>query len=214
MGFCTDAYDLFCIAIVTKLLGRIYYYNEGSYTPNYLPDNVAAAVIGVVLCGTIAGQLFFGWLGGKMGRKRIYGITLMLVAVCSIASDLSFDKDPKTVISTLCFFRFWLGFGIGGDYPLKKTHGAYIAIFFAMHDFEILAGGMVAIIASAAINAKFPAPIYAIDQIRSTVPEVDYLWRIIVMFGAIPPALTYGVVMTTQPFFGVKFAMVVYSDFR
>ncbi|KAL5848463.1 hypothetical protein ACOSQ4_006476 [Xanthoceras sorbifolium] len=184
MGFCMDSYDLFCIHLVTKLLGRIYYHKEGSYTPGYLPNSVAAAVIGVALCGTIAGQLFFGWLGGKMGRKCIYSMTLMLVAVCSIASDLSFGKDPKVVMSTLCFFRFWLGFGIGGDYPLsatimskhasKKTRGAFISAVFAMYGFKILAGGMVAIIASAAFNAKFSAPICAIDCNRSTVPEADY----------------------------------------
>ncbi|KAH7572947.1 hypothetical protein JRO89_XS03G0040700 [Xanthoceras sorbifolium] len=179
MGFCTDVYDLFCISLVTKLLGRIYYHKEGSYTPSYLydnvvppvnlSDNVVAAIIGVALCGTIAGQLFFGWLGDKMGRKCVYGMTLMLVVVYSIASGLSFGKDLKAVMSTLYFFRFWPGFGIEGDYPLfatimseyanKKTRGAFIAA--------------------------------AIDRIRSTLPEADYLWRIIVMFGAIPPTLTY-----------------------
>ena len=30
MGFFTDAYDLFCISLVTKLLGRIYYHVPGS----------------------------------------------------------------------------------------------------------------------------------------------------------------------------------------
>ncbi|KAH7532248.1 hypothetical protein JRO89_XSUnG0007900 [Xanthoceras sorbifolium] len=200
-GFFMDAYDLFCIPLVTTLFGRIYYHKEGSDTPGYLPPNVAAAVIGVAFCGTTAGQLFFGWLGDKMGRKRAYVITPMLMVVSSIASGLCFGKDPKVVMSTFCFFRFWLGFGIGGDYPLsatimseyanKKTRGAFIAAVFAMQGFGTLAGGMVAIIASAAFNAKFPAPIFAIDHIRSTVPEADYLWRIIVMFGAIPPALTY-----------------------
>ena len=29
MGFFTDAYDLFCISLVTKLLGRVYYYRAG-----------------------------------------------------------------------------------------------------------------------------------------------------------------------------------------
>ncbi|KAL5851383.1 hypothetical protein ACOSQ3_006501 [Xanthoceras sorbifolium] len=208
MGFCTDASDLFCIPLLTKLLGRIYYHKEGSYTPGYLPDNVAAAVIGVALCGTIAGQL-----------KRVYGMTIMLVAVSSIASGLSFGKDPKAVMSTLCFFRFWLGFGIGVDHLLsvtimseyanKKTRGAFIAAVFTMQGFGILAGGMVAFLASAAFHAKFSAPINAIDRIRLTVPEAYYLWRIIVMFGAIPPALTYTVVMINRPFFGVKLAMTV-----
>ncbi|XP_052309197.1 inorganic phosphate transporter 1-4 isoform X1 [Populus trichocarpa] len=201
MGFFTDAYDLFCISLVTKLLGRIYYHIDGSDKPGSLPPNVAAAVNGVAFCGTLSGQLFFGWLGDKMGRKKVYGMTLMLMVICSIASGLSFSRDAKAVISTLCFFRFWLGFGIGGDYPLsatimseyanKKTRGAFIAAVFAMQGFGILAGGIFAIIISSAFKARFDAPAYQVDALASTVPQADYVWRIIVMVGALPAALTY-----------------------
>lgn len=201
MGFFTDAYDLFCVSLVTKLLGRIYYHVDGAEKPGTLPPNVSAAVNGVAFCGTLAGQLFFGWLGDKMGRKKVYGMTLMLMVICSIASGLSFGHEPKTVMSTLCFFRFWLGFGIGGDYPLsatimseyanKKTRGAFIAAVFAMQGFGILAGGIFAIISSVAFKAKFDAPTYEVNAAASTVPQADYLWRIIVMVGAIPAAMTY-----------------------
>ncbi|KAL6338208.1 hypothetical protein AAG906_015176 [Vitis piasezkii] len=201
MGFFTDAYDLFCISLVTKLLGRLYYHVDGAAKPGTLPPNVSAAVNGVALFGTLAGQLFFGWLGDKMGRKRVYGMTLMLMVICSVASGLSFGSSPKAVMSTLCFFRFWLGFGIGGDYPLsatimseyanKKTRGAFIAAVFAMQGFGILAGGLFAIIVSTAFKAKFSAPAYEVDAIASTVPQADYVWRIILMVGALPAALTY-----------------------
>ena len=120
MGFFTDAYDLFCISLVTKLLGRIYYTDTAKPDPGSLPPNVAAAVNGVAFCGTLAGQLFFGWLGDKLGRKSVYGFTLILMVLCSIASGLSFGHTAKGVIATLCFFRFWLGFGIGGDYVRNK----------------------------------------------------------------------------------------------
>nr|AGT15889.1 hypothetical protein SHCRBa_004_O05_F_250 [Saccharum hybrid cultivar R570] len=79
-------------------------------------------------------------------------------------------------MTTLCFFRFWIGFGIGGDYPLsatimseytsKKTRDAFIA-------------------------AVFPAPAYAIDPAASRPPQADFVWRIILMLGALPAALTY-----------------------
>ncbi|TYH27163.1 hypothetical protein ES288_A02G047600v1 [Gossypium darwinii] len=166
MGFFTDAYDLFCISLVTKLLGRIYYHKEGDSTPGTLPSNVSAAINGVAFCGTLAGQLFFGWLGDKMGRKRVYGMTLLLMVISSVASGLSFGSGSKSVMATLCFFRFWLGFGI-------------------------LAGGMIAIIVSAVFKAYYPAPSYEIDANLSTVPEADYIWRIILMFGAFPALLTY-----------------------
>ncbi|KAI8551718.1 hypothetical protein RHMOL_Rhmol06G0208400 [Rhododendron molle] len=94
-GFFTNAYDLFCISLVTKLLGRIYYHVDGAPKPGSLPPNVSAAVNGVSLRGTLAGQLFFGWLGDKLGRKRVYGLTLMLMCLCSIAPGLSFGREPK-----------------------------------------------------------------------------------------------------------------------
>ncbi|KAL3517696.1 hypothetical protein ACH5RR_020285 [Cinchona calisaya] len=201
MGFFTDAYDLFCISLVTKMLGRIYYHVEGSKKPGSLPPNVSAAVNGVAFCGTLAGQLFFGWLGDKLGRKKVYGITLMVMVFASIASGLSFGHDPKFVMGTLCFWRFWLGFGIGGDYPLsatimseyanKKTRGGFIAAVFAMQGFGILSGGIFAIIISSIFNARFKAPSYAVDPVASTVPQADYVWRITLMAGAIPAMLTY-----------------------
>ncbi|KAK7355922.1 hypothetical protein VNO80_15186 [Phaseolus coccineus] len=201
MGFFTDAYDLFCISLVTKLLGRIYYHVDGDAKPGSLPPNVSAAVNGVAFIGTLSGQLFFGWLGDKMGRKKVYGMTLMLMVVASIASGLSFGRDAKTVMTTLCFFRFWLGFGIGGDYPLsatimseysnKKTRGAFIAAVFAMQGFGILAGGVFAIIMSSIFKAQFDSPPYEVDPLGSTVPQADYLWRIILIVGALPAAMTY-----------------------
>lgn len=201
MGFFTDAYDLFCVSLVTKLLGRIYYTDLSHAKPGTLPPNVAAAVNGVALVGTLAGQLFFGWLGDKMGRKRVYGMTLVLMVLCSVASGLSFSNKPKSVIATLCFFRFWLGFGIGGDYPLsatimseyanKKTRGAFIAAVFAMQGFGILGGGIVALAVSSAFDHSFKAPPYNVNKVASLPPQADYVWRLILMFGALPAALTY-----------------------
>ncbi|XP_043696310.1 low affinity inorganic phosphate transporter 1-like [Telopea speciosissima] len=205
MGFFTDSYDLFCISLVTKLLGRIYYFHPASKNPGSLPPGVNSAITGVAFVGTLTGQLFFGWLGDKMGRKRVYGLTLVLMVVCSIASGLSFGHSAKGVMASLCFFRFWLGFGIGGDYPLsatimseyanKKTRGAFIAAVFAMQGFGNLTGGIVGLIISSAFKAAYPAVPYdqnpnpLIDT--STVAAADYVWRIIVMVGAIPAVLTY-----------------------
>jgi PHS family inorganic phosphate transporter-like MFS transporter len=201
MGFFTDAYDLFCISLVTKLIGRVYYTVPGSPHPGSLPPTVAAAVNGVAFVGTLSGQLFFGWLGDKVGRKSVYGMTLLLMIICSVASGLSFSHTPTTVMATLCFFRFWLGFGIGGDYPLsatimseyanKRTRGAFIAAVFAMQGFGILAGGAVAIGVTALFKNRFPAPPYAVNPAASTPAEADYVWRIVLMLGALPAALTF-----------------------
>jgi PHS family inorganic phosphate transporter-like MFS transporter len=201
MGFFTDAYDLFCISCVARLLGRLYYHDPLSQKPGVLPPNVSAAVNGVALCGTFCGQLYFGWLGDRLGRKRVYGYTLVLMIITSLASGLSFGSSAKGVMSTLCFFRFWLGFGIGGDYPLsatimseyanQKTRGAFIAAVFAMQGVGIVAGATVSIIVASIFRRSYPSPSFEVDPLGSQPSQADYVWRIIFMFGAAPAALTF-----------------------
>ncbi|XP_068666616.1 low affinity inorganic phosphate transporter 4-like [Aristolochia californica] len=201
MGFFTDAYDLFCISSVSKLLGRLYYYDPTTGKPGKLPNNVNNLVVGVALMGTLTGQLVFGWLGDKLGRKKVYGITLVLMAFCAICSGLSFGATAPSVIGTLCFFRFWLGFGIGGDYPLsatimseyanKKTRGAFIAAVFAMQGVGIIAAGLVSMTLSAIFKMYNPAPGFKTNNVLSTQPEADFLWRIVLMLGCVPALLTY-----------------------
>ncbi|XP_024378383.1 low affinity inorganic phosphate transporter 1 [Physcomitrium patens] len=201
MGFFTDAYDLFSIPIVTGLLGRIYYQTPGTANPGSLPPNVNAAVNAMALIGTLMGQLFFGWLGDKLGRKKVYGITLVLMVAAALASGLSFGHTPKSVMTTLCFFRFWLGFGIGGDYPLSatimseyantRTRGAFIAAVFAMQGTGILCAGAVGCIVGGIYNNVVHAPAYKVNPIASVPDSADFVWRAVLMFGAIPAAATY-----------------------
>ncbi|KAJ7959275.1 Phosphate transporter [Quillaja saponaria] len=202
MGFFTDAYDLFCISTVSKLLGRLYYFDPDSGKPGKLPTPVNNLVVGMALVGTLTGQLVFGYLGDKLGRKKVYGITLVLMVICAICSGLSFGSSAKSVIGTLCFFRFWLGFGIGGDYPLsatimseyanKKTRGAFIAAVFAMQGVGIIFAGLVSMLLSKIfLNYYGDAPPYSKDRVFSTQPEADFLWRIVLMIGALPALVTY-----------------------
>ncbi|KAG9148269.1 hypothetical protein Leryth_012228 [Lithospermum erythrorhizon] len=201
MGFFTDAYDLFCISTVSKLLGRLYYFDPSTGKPGKLPHTVNNMVLGVALVGTLSGQLFFGFLGDKLGRKKVYGMTLILMVLCAICSGLSFGYSSKSVMVTLCFFRFWLGFGIGGDYPLsatimseyanKKTRGTFVAAVFAMQGVGIIFAGLVSMTVSSIFLSRYKGPAFNEDPVFSTEPEGDYVWRIVLMIGAIPAALTY-----------------------
>ncbi|CAM6119392.1 unnamed protein product [Calypogeia fissa] len=203
LGFFTDAYDLFVIVSITNLLGRIYYFDPGTDTnpatkPGTLPPGVYGALTGMAYCGAICGQLFFGWAGDRLGRRKVYGITLMLMMICSINCGLSYGKSAKGVIATLCFFRFWLGFGVGGDYPLSatlmseysntRTRGAFVAAVFAMQGLGLFCAAAVTLSLSAIFKAVLDSPA---QNVNNTPPEADYLWRTVFMLGAIPAAATY-----------------------
>ncbi|GLJ42654.1 hypothetical protein SUGI_0884170 [Cryptomeria japonica] len=60
-----------------------------------------------------------------------------------------------------------------------------------MQGFGIVAGGAVAIIVSSAFKHTYDAPSFEVDHKASTVSQVDFVWRIILMVGAIPAGLTY-----------------------
>lgn len=164
---------------------------DDSSKPKSLPPNVADVVNCVAFVDTLFGQLFFGWLGDKLGWNWVYSMTLVLMDMAMIACDLSFGSESMNVIATSCFFHFWLRFSIGGDYCLpatimskyanKKTHGAFIVVVFALQGFGILGGGVIAIIVSSTFNHFYDAPPYKVDPIGSIVPQAGDVWRLILI---------------------------------
>ncbi|PKA51078.1 putative inorganic phosphate transporter 1-10 [Apostasia shenzhenica] len=197
MGLFTDAYDLFCITPVLKLIGRIYYPPGDDGAPGVTPPATYSVVVSVALLGTVTGQMVFGPLGDSMGRRRLYGLALLLMIFSSLGSGFSICRTRGCVLTSLCFFRFLLGVGIGGDYPLsatimsefanKRTRGAFIAAVFSMQGFGILAGSAVTMAAAAAFEKATPA---GHISPKHTPEAADILWRLILMLGAVPAALT------------------------
>ncbi|KAL9358294.1 hypothetical protein Peur_051547 [Populus x canadensis] len=196
MGLFTDAYDLFCIPPIMKLLGRVYY-EDNPHDKYQIPQVVLATMLGTVLLGTVIGQLVFGILGDRMGRRRVYGISLMLMVLSSIGCGFSICRTKTCVLVSLGFFRFFLGLGIGGDYPLsatimsefanKNTRGAFIAAVFSMQGLGILASSMVTMVVSKTFEAAASKKLSK----DHTPEDADIAWRLILMLGAVPAGLTY-----------------------
>jgi PHS family inorganic phosphate transporter-like MFS transporter len=105
MGFFTDAYDLFIIGVVMSLLKPIWHIGK-------LEESL---VTSTALLATAFGALLFGRVADMLGRKRIYGVEVLVLAVGAIGCALS----PN--IWWLIGLRFILGIGIGGDYPVSAT---------------------------------------------------------------------------------------------
>jgi len=62
------------------------------------------------LGGAVVGAFFFGWLTDRLGRKRLFGVTLGVYLVATALSAFAFD------FSSFAVLRFLTGAGIGGEY--------------------------------------------------------------------------------------------------
>lgn len=60
--------------------------------------------------GAVLGALFFGWLTDRLGRKRLFTVTLGVYLVATAATAFA----PNLELFLLC--RFFTGAGIGGEY--------------------------------------------------------------------------------------------------
>jgi PHS family inorganic phosphate transporter-like MFS transporter len=70
--------------------------------------------------GTVIGQIGFGVLADIVGRKRMYGLELMVIIFATLAQALSAASPAITITGIIIFWRVIMGIGIGGDYPLSS----------------------------------------------------------------------------------------------
>ena len=75
---------------------------------------LTAAQIGATatfyLSGNVVGALLFGYLTDRLGRKKLFFVTLALYLAATVMSGLSWNYV------SYCIFRFLTGAGIGGEY--------------------------------------------------------------------------------------------------
>ncbi|MFP3218422.1 MAG: MFS transporter [Acidianus sp.] len=179
MGFFTDAYDLLVIGYILATIEDSYKY-AGIVMPGFTsylvgPDKDFwnGLLASIALWAAILGQIVFGFLGDYWGRKKVYGVEATLLTIGAFLSALS----PNLI--WLIIFRFLMGVGIGGDYPISATimseyanvrdRGKLTALVFSNQALGSLAAAAVGIISAVA----FPPCI---------------AWRVMAGFGAIPAA--------------------------
>jgi MFS family permease len=162
MGFFTDAYDLFVIGIVVALL-------ETQWS---LSTTQISLLNSVTLLASAVGAILFGRIADILGRKRIYGYEVLILAIGAIASALA----PNYIFLLVC--RAVLGIGIGGDYPVsatimseyagKRSRGKMVGLVFAMQGAGLVVG-----------------PLLASGLLASGISD-NVIWRILLGLGAIP----------------------------
>jgi PHS family inorganic phosphate transporter-like MFS transporter len=205
IGFFTDAYDIFAIGLVTNLLG-IVYWKSGA-----IPANSDTAIKVATSGGTVIGQVGFGILADIVGRKKMYGLELILIIFATLAQALSAASYATSIVGILIFWRVLMGIGIGGDYPLSsiitsefattKWRGAMMGSVFAMQGIGQFVAGIIALIATAGFKESLLSATKASTCQGVCRLAVDKIWRIIIGFGAVPGciALYYRLTIPETP---------------
>ncbi|KAJ3171819.1 RNA helicase required for poly(A+) mRNA export, partial [Irineochytrium annulatum] len=208
-GFFTDAYDIFVISQALPMIYQVYYYSlvTGSYpgppAVPYTPQNrlvdftgskaypdyvhIDALLKASTNWGNLIGQLGFGYLGDRLGRKKMYGVELIIMIVCTIGSAIAAPAARGFgILIILGLWRFFLGIGIGGDYPMSaiitsefanvRYRGMMLAAVFSMQGMGILIGGFAFLITLVAMKGP----------VQYDFLNLDYVWRICLGFGVIP----------------------------
>jgi MFS family permease len=67
------------------------------------------------LAGAVLGAVFFGWLTDRLGRKKLFFITLTTYMLATLATACSWN------LASFVLFRFLTGAGIGGEYTAVNS---------------------------------------------------------------------------------------------
>ncbi|KAF1351845.1 MFS transporter [Delphinella strobiligena] len=211
IGFFTDAYDIFAIGLVTSMLGIVYWHDAPGKNAGKIPVNADTAIKVSTSAGTVVGQLGFGYLADVVGRKKMYGLELMIIIFATLAQSLSSDSYAISIVGVIIFWRVLMGIGIGGDYPLSsiitsefattKWRGAMMGSVFAMQGIGQFAAGIMSLIVVSGFkesleSASSPAKCDGVCGLA-----VDKMWRVIIGFGAVPGciALYYRLTIPETP---------------
>jgi MFS family permease len=79
-------------------------------TSLHMSDSQVGQSATFYLIGAVIGALGFGWATDRLGRKRLFIITLLVYLMATAATAFSWDFSSYSV------FRFITGLGIGGEY--------------------------------------------------------------------------------------------------
>ena len=105
LGWLFDAMDTGLISFVLPIISK-----EWGLTP------AQAGWIGSVgLIGMALGAVVSGMIADRIGRKFVFSATIIMYSVATGLCALSWSYE------SLLFFRFFVGFGLGGELPVAAT---------------------------------------------------------------------------------------------
>ena len=157
LGWLFDSMDTGLIAFILPVLAK-----EWGMAPGQMGLIGSIGLIGMAL-----GAVISGTVADRIGRKKVFTITVLLYSIASAFCALSWNYQ------SLLVFRFLVGFGLGGELPVAATLVSEYAPSRVRGRFIVLLESFWGLgwIAAACI-AYFFIPVYG--------------WRMAFLIGALP----------------------------
>lgn len=157
LGWLFDSMDTGLIAFILPVLAK-----EWGLAPGQMGLIGSIGLIGMAL-----GAVISGTVADRIGRKKVFTITVLLYSIASAFCALSWNYQ------SLLIFRFLVGFGLGGELPVAATLVSEYAPSHVRGRFIVLLESFWGLgwIAAACI-AYFFIPVYG--------------WRMAFLIGALP----------------------------
>ncbi|KAJ5384838.1 Major facilitator superfamily domain general substrate transporter [Penicillium concentricum] len=187
LGFFLDGYTLFASNMALPMISYVYWRDD---TSSLRLTCINIATLG----GTLLGQVAFGFLADKNGRKKMYGVELVLLITATLGVVMSSTgvDGSMNVYAWLIWWRICVGIGVGADYPLSavitsefaptKHRARMMATVFFMQPLGQIAGNIVALIVIAVARGNSSPG----EDITRTV---DIMWRWVIAIGVVPGAV-------------------------
>lgn len=105
LGWLFDSMDTGLIAFILPVLAK-----EWGLSPGQMGLIGSIGLIGMAL-----GAVVSGTIADRIGRKKVFTITVLLYSIASAFCALSWNYQ------SLLVFRFLVGFGLGGELPVAAT---------------------------------------------------------------------------------------------
>lgn len=162
LGWLFDSMDTGLIAFILPVLAK-----EWQLAPGQMGLLGSIGLIGMAL-----GAVISGTVADRIGRKKVFTITVLLYSIATALCAMAWDY------TSLLIFRFFVGFGLGGELPVAATLVSEYAPANVRGRFIVLLESFWALgwIVAAAI-AYFFIPLYG--------------WRMAFWIGAIPAVYVF-----------------------
>ncbi|KAF7560036.1 hypothetical protein G7046_g4106 [Stylonectria norvegica] len=181
---------LFSDGYINNVIGSVNTVLALQYGDTFTDSNAKKYVADIAFAGTVVGQLLFGYLSDSWSRTNALVIsTVLLIVFTALATGSYYHGSVVGMFNILTAWRFFVGIGIGGEYPagsvgaaessgeMKKgtRHRWFILFTNSMIDFGFVIGAFIPyVIAAATHNGR-----------------LSVIWRVSLGMGLVFPLILF-----------------------